>query len=49
MGFFTKQEYKYILLKQLKLDNSVLYVLFKTEQKATDVIKYKHKTFVDYL
>jgi len=23
--------------------------LFKTEQKATDLGKYKHKTFVDYL
>ena len=46
MGFFPKQEYKYILLKQLKLEK---YVLFKTEQKATDIIKYKHKTFVDYL
>jgi hypothetical protein len=49
MGFSPKQEYKYVLLKQLKLDNSVLYVLFMTEQKATDLIKYKHKTFVDYL
>jgi hypothetical protein len=23
--------------------------LFKTEHKATDLIKYKHKIFVDYL
>ena len=29
--------------------NIVLYVLFKTEQKATDFRKYKHKEFVDYL
>jgi hypothetical protein len=49
MVFSSKQEYKYIILKQLKLDNNVLYVLFKTEQKATYLIKYKHKTFVDYL
>jgi hypothetical protein len=27
----------------------LLYVLFKTEQKATDSIIYKHKTFVAYL
>jgi len=27
----------------------MLYVLFKTEEKATDLIKYKHKTGVDYL
>ena len=26
----------------------MLYVLCKTEQKATDLIKYKHKTFVHY-
>ena len=49
MGFSSKQEYKHILLKQLKLDNIVLYVLLKTEQKATDLIKNKHKAFVDYL
>ena len=27
----------------------LLYVLFKTEHKATDSINYKHKPFVDYL
>ena len=32
-----------------KLRNILLYILFKTEQKAADVIKYKLKTFVDYL
>ena len=31
-----------------KLCSILLYVLCKTEQKATDLIKYKHKTFVDY-
>ena len=37
---------KYILLKAQNY--TMLYVLFKTEEKATDLIKYKHKTFVDY-
>ena len=32
-----------------KLRNSLLYILFKTEQNATGLIKYKLKTFVDYL
>ena len=27
----------------------MLYILFKTEQKATGLIKYEHKTFVDSL
>jgi hypothetical protein len=26
-----------------------IYILFKTEQKATGLTKYEHKTFVDYL
>jgi len=26
-----------------------IYLLFKTEKKGTDLVKYKHKTFVDYL
>jgi hypothetical protein len=26
-----------------------IYALFKTEQKATDLIKYKHKIGFDYL
>jgi hypothetical protein len=29
--------------------NILLYVLFKTEQKATSLIKYKLKTFLYYL
>ena len=32
-----------------KLRNCLLYILLKTEQKATGLIKYKLKTFVDYL
>ena len=32
-----------------KLNNNLLCALSKTEQKATDLIKYKHKIFVDYL
>ena len=32
-----------------KLHNILLYALFKTEQKATDLIKYKHKIGFDYL
>jgi len=27
----------------------LLYVLLKTEEKATDLMTYKHETFVDYL
>ena len=26
-----------------------IYLLFKTKKKVTDFVKYKHKTFVDYL
>ena len=28
--------------------NTILYALFKTEQEATDLIKNKHKIYVDY-
>jgi hypothetical protein len=44
------QEYKYILLKQLKIKQYfAIYLLLKTEKKVTDLVKCKHKTFVDYL
>jgi hypothetical protein len=32
-----------------KLRTILLYILFKTQQKATGLTKYEHKTFVDYL
>jgi len=37
-------------LKQLQITQYfAIYLLFKTEKKVTDLVKYKHKIVVDYL
>ena len=45
---FSEQEYKYILLKQLKM-TQYFDICIVLEHKATYLIKYKHITYVDYL
>ena len=36
-------------ISDIKINQLMIRFLFKTEHKATDLIKYKHKIFVDYL